>query len=320
VIDYRTFRNEDPPQLLELWNRSGLGRGGATGISLDVLDQLLFCQPYFDARGLILACLDKTVIGMAHAGFACQEDQTDLCCDDGVICQVIVDPDHRRQGIGRELIERAQRYLTTAGATRVHAGSGPGRDPFYCGLYGGSEAAGFLATDEGVTEFLAACGFQPAASFGIFQRQLTQESVDEIDYKSIQWKRSVKLEISPQHQEGSWWWNNRVGRLDYIRFRLVQTEADDCLASLTLVGLDQYLKKWNARGVGLVDIHVEESFRRQGLGRLLLGETLRRLKQESISLIEAHAPDDNPALTALLTACGFQRIDAGTQFQARQID
>ena len=320
MIDYRTFRNWDPPQLLQLWNRSGLGRGAATGISLDLLELLLFCHPYFDSRGLVLACLDKTVIGMAHAGFGCLENQTDLCRTDGVICQVIVDPDHRRQGIGRELVDRAQRYLISSGATRIHAGSGPGRDPFYCGLYGGSEAAGFLSSETGVAEFLDTCGFQPEATFGIFQKQLTRESVQEIDYQSIQWMRSVKLKISPQRQGSSWWWNNRMGRLDYIRFRLERIEDHKSLASLTLVGLDQYQQKWRARGVGLVDIHVEESVRREGLGKHLLGETLRRLKQESISLVEAHAADDDPALTALLTSSGFERIDTGTQFQARQLD
>ncbi len=58
MIEYRHYRNSDPPQILTLWNQSGLARGGATGIPHDLLDQLLFAQPYFDRRGLILACED----------------------------------------------------------------------------------------------------------------------------------------------------------------------------------------------------------------------------------------------------------------------
>ncbi len=316
MIEYRNFCNSDPPRLLTLWNESGLGRGAATGVSLDLLDRLLFSQPYFDRRGLFVACDGQRLVGMAHAGFGCDHSQSELSHDEGVICQLVVHPDVRRQGVGRELIIRSQQYLADAGATSIHAGPGPGRDPFYCGLYGGSESAGFLATDDTADRFLAACGFEPTQHFVVYQRPLMTETAEVVDYKSMKWKRRSKLEITAQHDGGSWWWNTRIGRLDYVRFRLVSMDDDDPLASLTLVGLDQPLPKWTTRSLGLIDIHVFKRHRRQGLGRFLLTETLRRLKQESISLVETHAVEGDVALSGLLTACSFQRIDAGTQYQA----
>ncbi|MFP6766548.1 MAG: GNAT family N-acetyltransferase, partial [Planctomycetaceae bacterium] len=142
------------------------------------------------------------------------------------------------------------------------------------------------------------------------------ETVEAVDYKSNKWKRKSTLEIAAQHDGGSWWWNTRIGRLDYVRFRLVSKNDNELLASLTLVGLDQYSQKWTTKAIGLTDIHVAEHQRRQGLGRLLVTETLRRLKQESINLIETHTTEGDVALTGLLVACGFQRVDAGTQYQA----
>jgi ribosomal protein S18 acetylase RimI-like enzyme len=316
VIEYRHYRNSDPPRILTLWNQSGFARGGATGISHDLLDQLLFSQPYFDRRGLILACEDDRLVGMVHAGFGCNEHRTDLNPLDGVICQLLVHPERRRQGIGRELMDRAKRYLVEQGSTTIHAGPGPGRDPFYCGLYGGSESAGFLATDEDAAEFLASCGFEAADRFVVYQRPLELEAGEAVDFRSVQWKRQVRIEISAQNNDGDWWWNNRFGRLDYVRFRLLQKENDEVLASLTLIGLDQFIPKWNSRAIGLADIHVAENRRRQGLGRLLITETLRRLKQETISLVESHAIESDVALMGLLTSCGFQRIDAGTQYRS----
>jgi len=316
VIEYRNFRNHDPPRLLTLWNESGLGRGAATGISLDLLDRLLFSQPYFDRRGLLVACDGQRLVGMAHAGFGCDQDQAGISHDEGVICQLVVHPDVRRQGVGRELITRSQQYLTDLGATSIHAGPGPGRDPFYCGLYGGSESAGFLATDDTANSFLAACGFEPSQHFAIYQRPLVAETAEAVDYKSSQWKRKSTLEIAAQRNGGSWWWNTRIGRLDYVRFRLLSKNDNELLASLTLVGLDQYAQKWTTRAIGLTDIHVVEHHRRQGLGRLLVTETLRRLKQESINLIETHTTEGDVALAGLLGACGFQRVDAGIQYQA----
>ncbi len=316
VIEYRHYRNSDPPRILTLWNQSGFARGGATGISHDLLDQLLFSQPYFDRRGLILACEDDRLVGMVHAGFGCNEHRTDLNPLDGVICQLLVHPERHRQGIGRELMDRAKRYLVEQGSTTIHAGPGPGRDPFYCGLYGGSESAGFLATDEDAAEFLGSCGFETAERFVVYQRPLELEAGEAVDFRSVQWKRQVRIEISAQNNDGDWWWNNRFGRLDYVRFRLLQKENDEVLASLTLIGLDQFIPKWNSRAIGLADIHVAENRRRQGLGRLLITETLRRLKQETISLVESHAIESDVALMGLLTSCGFQRIDAGTQYRS----
>ena len=314
VIEYRHYRNNDPPLVLALWNASGFARGGASEISHDLLDLLLFSQPYFDRHGLIVASQDQRLVGMVHAGFGCNEHGTDLNRNDGVICQLLVHPERRRQGIGRELMQRARQYLTDHGATTIHAGPGPGRDPFYCGLYGGSEAAGFLATDEGVAEFLADCGFDAADRFAIYQRPLELDSAEAVDFRSVQWKRQVRIEISAQNNSGDWWWNNRFGRLDYVCFRLLPKDDDQPLASLTLVGLDQFIPKWNSRAIGLADIHVVEQHRRQGLGRLLITETLRRLKQETISLVEAHASESDEALAGLLGGCGFQRVDAGTQY------
>ena len=316
MIEYRHYRNSDPPLSLTLWKQSGLARGGATGIPHDLLDQLLFAQPYFDRRGLILACEDDRLVGMVHAGFGCNDHHTDLNPLDGVICQLLVHPERRRQGIGRALMDRAIQYLQEQGSTTIHAGPGPGRDPFYCGLYGGSESAGFLATDEDAAVFLASCGFEATERFAIYQRPLELEAGEAVDFRSVQWKRQVRIEISAQNNDGDWWWNNRFGRLDYVRFRLLQKENDEVLASLTLIGLDQFVPKWNSRAIGLADIHVAETRRRQGLGRLLITETLRRLKQETVSLVESHAIESDVALTGLLTSCGFQRIDAGTQYRS----
>ena len=69
MIEYRPFRNSDPPQLVRLWHESGLGRGAARGFSYDALDRLLLGQHYFDRAGLIVACDGTQIVGFVHAGF-----------------------------------------------------------------------------------------------------------------------------------------------------------------------------------------------------------------------------------------------------------
>ena len=96
-----------------------------------------------------------------RAGFGATDDESGLSLDTGVICVVMVRPDHRRKGIGRELVTRAERYLEAAGATSVFAGPAPRRDPFYVGLYGGSQPSGFLESDPDAAPFFATLGYEP---------------------------------------------------------------------------------------------------------------------------------------------------------------
>ncbi|MBM4076486.1 MAG: GNAT family N-acetyltransferase, partial [Planctomycetes bacterium] len=147
MIVYRKFRNSDPPHLLRLWNECGLGRGAACGVSCTDFDELVIAQPYFDPRGLIVAVENGIPVGFIHAGFSVNESQTGLLKSEGVICALMVHPQYRRQGIGRELLRLAEIYLKSAGSEKIFAGPSERRDPFYCGLYGGSQSAGFLESD-----------------------------------------------------------------------------------------------------------------------------------------------------------------------------
>ena len=315
MIEYRSYRNDDPPKLLRLWNQVGMGRGAASGVPIEVFDQLVFAQPYFEHDGLQLACDGDEVVGMAHAGFGCQADQGGLCHDTGVICQVLVLADYRRRGIGRELLRLAESYLRRHGARRITAGIVPSADPFYCGLYGGAQAAGFLESDPAAGAFFEAAGYESAETYGIYQMPLLDRK--PFDQRLLEIRRRTRIDVRTRHDSASWWWNTRVGRLDFVRFELCYRDRDEPVASLTLVGLDQFAIAWKTRAVGLVDVTVVESERRQGLGQALVLETCRQLKQESLSLVETHAADDNPAGRALLESCGFERVDTGVAYRQR---
>ena len=72
----------------------------------------------------------------------------------GVLSLIAVRPSHRRQGIGTGLLLRCEAYLRSAGATTLGAGRMFPHNPFYFGLYGGSEASGVLESDKAAGPFL----------------------------------------------------------------------------------------------------------------------------------------------------------------------
>jgi ribosomal protein S18 acetylase RimI-like enzyme len=67
---------------------------------------------------VLVAERDRTVVGYAYAGLE-GNDYMALRGPAGVLYDLVVDPDHRRQGIGTALLEGALEALRNLGAPRV---------------------------------------------------------------------------------------------------------------------------------------------------------------------------------------------------------
>src|SRR5579884_2359145 len=100
VVEYRTFRNTDPPGLLRVWNEALTGRGAAPLPSATALEEHVFAKPYFDPAGLVVAVEGKRPVGFAHGGFGPSADGAALDRAAGVVAMVAVAPAHRRHGVG----------------------------------------------------------------------------------------------------------------------------------------------------------------------------------------------------------------------------
>ena len=316
MIEYRTFRNADPARIVALWNGCPFGRGAATGVAVDAFETLNFAQPYFDRKGLILACEGADIVGFVHAGFGANADESALSYESGVICAVLVHPSFRRRGIGRELVTRADAYLRERGAKTIYAGPSEPRDPFFFGLYGGSCPSGFLESDPDAAPFFVALGYEPVERYAVYQCDLTTQR-SPMSFRFITVKRKIDVTITPEPQNVSWWWATRYGRLDSVEFSLHPKENPSELAEMTVVGMDLYMTAWQQRAVGLTRMRTQETELRKGYAQALLIETCRRLKDELVTLAEAHALEANTPVLKLLESCGFTRVDTGVVYRRK---
>lgn len=316
---YRKFRNDDPPHLFELCRRAEMGRGAARPDSIHAFEIAVYSLPYFDPEGLIIAEDDGKVVGFVHAGFGFSEDLNSLDYSQGVICWLVVSADQHRSGIGKELIQRAEKYLLDRGAKSLQAGQSRYCDPFYFGLYGGARCSGFLKSDEKAEPFLKSVGYQAVEETDVFQRDLTNTR-DPMNIKLMNIRRKTELIVAEQPDEATMWWLTHFGNIESMYFSLVEKSTKKRIASLTVLGLDHFIGRWEERVIGLVDVHVISSHRGQGYGTTLVVESLRRLKSDFITRAEVHVSKQHASALKAIGTAGFKQIDTAIVYRKTMPD
>ncbi len=314
MVTFRTFLNSDPPQLLKLWHTSRLGPSAAEGFPCDILELAVYSRPYFDRKGLIVAVDGAEVVGMAHAGFAANPEETALNLAAGTVSTLVVHPDYRRHGVGRELLSRVEDYLKARGATHVTAGAGPNANGFYHSIYGGVEPSGFAVEGNEWHKFFQSAGYQPGPVTKVLHRDLNAGR-DPIDARLIRNRRRLNMLITDRVSDHSWWWHARHSHQDTLQIELVDRSSSETVATGRIVGLDVYIPKWGVRAVGIRDVVVTENERRQGYAFSLIVETCRQLREQSIRLVEVQIPEDNAAALELVLSAKFEAVAELTTYR-----
>jgi ribosomal protein S18 acetylase RimI-like enzyme len=314
VLHYRTFRNTDPPRLVELWNQIFVGTGAVQLAGTSLLEFHVLAKPYFDPAGLLLAFDDDIPVGFAHAGFGTNIEEKALSVQTGVICLLGVIPVYRRSGIGTELLHRSEAYLRAKGAQELYAGSSPRRNPFYLGLYGGSNSAGVLASDTAAGPFLLHHGYRPVESFELWERRL-DVSFAINDWRFPGHRRKYELRIAPRSGTSTWWRECIEGPLELVEFRLEEKPSGKLMALATAWDMETYSQRWREAAVGIVQVEVEPSIRRQGLAKFLLDQILRHLQDQCFVRAELITSPDDELASNLFRGLGFQQIDVGHSYK-----
>jgi ribosomal protein S18 acetylase RimI-like enzyme len=312
VVDYRTFRNIDPPALVEVWNASLSGRGAVVLSSSLLLEYFTFSKPYFDPDGLIVALDGRRVVGFAHAGFAADASNQGLDYSQGVLCMLGVRPEYRGQKIGAELLRRAEEYLVSKGAKTLHAGPMAERfNPFTFGLYGGSTSPGFLDSDTSARGFLEHHGYREEDARLIFQKKL-DTALNISDPRSAELRQDYEIHAGPFHTD--WWGECILGPQEVHDFRLVNHRTREAVSQCIVWEMETFNPVWQQYAVGVIQLETLPEKRRQGFARFLLTHLMRHLQDQFFSVMEVQAAKDNAAAIGLLRNLGFEQVDTGRMF------
>lgn len=286
----------------------------ASPISLDALEALVLSKTYFDPQGLILALDDGRPVGFAHAGFGANDDENALEKQLGIVCAVMVEPEFRRRGIGRELLARSEGYLKACGAEVLYAGGMHPLNPFYLGLYGGSELPGFLESNPSARPFLEACHYHSADECLVFERPV-DAPLGNIDVRLIHINRRTRLEVYDGLAGPTWWWAATMGPFEQVRFSVLSRADGRRLAEAAVWDMHLLSRKWQRHTMGLVNVSVVEDQRRQGIGKFLVTEILRQLKEQFVAVLQVQTMRRNTAAIAFYESLGFEQIDSGAIYR-----
>ena len=313
-MKYRPFRNFDPPALVALWNESMTCRGAVEIRSSALFETIILDKPYFDPYGLIIAETDDgEIVGFVQTGFGPREDFSAVQWSVGVVCMLVVHPAHRRRGIGTELLVRAETYLRAQGSRSIQAGSQRPNKPFFLGLYGGSNAPGFLESDTAIHPFLLHHGYETHLKINVFNRRV-DVPLNIVDPRFAPLRKKYETQVLPQARLGSWWRDSVIGPLEPSEFRLDDRKTGLTVARAMFWEMKDYGWRWGAPAAGVIDVQVRSEYRRQGIGKHLLAQLLRHLAEQYFGIVEVQVPELETEAIRMFKALGFTQADTGVSY------
>jgi len=283
MLQYRSFCNTDPPVLASIW-RSRRGQPGLLQpVSSDVLEQLVLAKPYFEYEGLIVARQEGRPVGFAHAGFGPNETEDRISTGLGVTCMVIVRPDCAEAEVAAGLLARCEAYLRGRGAKVLYGGGIRPLNPFYLGLYGGSELPGVLGSDAVACALYRRQGYREIDRTCIFHRGVEGFQAP-VSRQQMQLRRSTVVEVTVDPPARSWWEACTTGDFDLTQFQLVPRGGGPPLARALLRNLEPTGAGGPARAAGVIELEIDAGYRRQGLATYLLVEVFRQLARQGVGV------------------------------------
>jgi ribosomal protein S18 acetylase RimI-like enzyme len=300
--------------LTELWRSCSARRALAQPLTTAAFEQLVLNKPYFDREGLWLALADDEAQGFVHAGFGPTDDESGLSTDLGVTSMLVLRPTSDQAEVANRLLVHSENYLRAKGAKVLYAGAVSPLDPFYLGLYGGSELPGVLDSDAMAQQFYLTHGYREIDRTLVFQR-LLEGFRAPIDRSQMQVRRRTQLAVVDEPPTKTWWEACTLGEFERVEYQLIDREQGKQLASATLRTLDYAPSHARVRASGLIDVYVDPGALHQGLATFLISESLKELHQQGVDLVEVQTMERNKAAIGLYEKLGFTRIDSGAVYR-----
>ena len=310
---YRSFRNDDPPRLADVWRTAELGPCGFQPMTSAWLEACVFSKPYFDRDGLQVAVDGDRVVGFAHAAFGPNVEHSAIDFAVGTTILVVVVPHERHDAIADGLLARCEDYLRRRGAQTIMGGGTPQLGGLYLGLYGGSDLPGILDSTPTMQAVFRRAGYLEAERIAVMRRPLAGFR-PPMSRQQMALRRATTLRVIDEPARRTWWEAATTTGIAMRRYEL-RDEGETLLGSGTFWDMQPLATAWGVHATGLMRVEVDRGQQRQGYARYLLAEALHDLAQEGVALAETHVSEAHEAAIKLFFKLGFEATGHGTVFR-----
>jgi ribosomal protein S18 acetylase RimI-like enzyme len=231
----------------------------------------------------------------------------------GTIGMLVVEPGADTQDVEDGLIAHSEAYLRANGAKVLYAGGQLPLNPFYWGVYGGSECAGILSTHEAFRRAAERAGYEPVSSTVLMEADLTAPEFR--DPRAPLLRRLTRLEMTEDPLPSTWWEALAIGNFRSVRFRLVSKIGDRVLGTTTAWDMNWFGRRDARSRMGLIAMDVDPEHRRKGYGRHLVAEVLRQARLDMVSSAAVQTRATNAPALALYKSLGFLPVGSSTLYR-----
>lgn len=290
----RIFQDNFIPALVELWNSSATDWHGFFPLTPDIFAAHILGCPRFRPENLLLAEYMGNPIGWIHYDVVDQPPYEKA----GVICALLIAPDHRCQGFGSKLLQEAVFRLERRGVrTLVGLGAWP-YSPFYATLINGSERAGVPETDQAMVWLLEKYDFIPARKS--YTMRTTLESFTQGPGSDEQ--------VYYQSRAGKNTWLDYVFRNWELFDHVLLSDSGQVLSRAIHARMNGLCEHEGKEVHAVFGVNTPSELRGHGYALRNLQFLFARLRAAGAQEAELHVYTDNASALKLYDKLGFRKL------------
>ncbi len=215
--------------------------------------------------------------------------------------------------VASQLLAAAETYLRARGATVVYAGGQIPLNPFYWGVYGGSECAGVLDDHVAFRRAAHLAGYEPVSSTVLLEADLSRP--EPFDPRGVLIRRQTQLIVEEDPMPPSWWEALALGDFHRTTHHLIARSGGGNLAHARTWDMAWFGRDDGLSRLGLIDVEVNPQFRRKGYGRHLVNEIVKFARAGSSQVVSVQTRSTNSAALTMYAAAGFEPVQTATLFR-----
>ncbi len=296
--------------MVRLWRRLPPLPLRAQNISVTTLEEHLFAKPYFDRQGLLVAEEQGEMIGFVHAGLGADSEQCAIDASLGVVALFVPPDEGSHDSVAAELLGAAEAYLRDHGVVRAIAGGVSPQHPFYLGLYGGALLPGIAESDKWLLEQFSSAGFERTGERHILRRSLTGFR-PPVDRDLMRIRRTHQLESCETPVADHWCEACTLGVLNRRRYKLVSRSGNEVAAMVDVWDMEPLSGSWGLNAMGVCCWDGCEGPSEPLCHLFLLGETMKKLSSEGVSILEIQVSPEETARRDVCRRLGFEQVERG---------